>query len=85
MGPCPSGYTIERIDNDGPYAPDNCRWASRQEQSSNKRNNRLVTWNSQRITLSEAARQAGLKRLVLHKRLQRGWTLERAMTEPLHQ
>jgi len=42
MPPKPDGATLERIDNDGDYCPDNCRWATRKEQNRNTKNNRVL-------------------------------------------
>jgi hypothetical protein len=57
MGEVPDGFTIERIDNDKGYYPENCKWASYKEQNNNKRNNRRFEINGLSYTLSEIAEQ----------------------------
>jgi hypothetical protein len=80
MGRCPDGHTIDRIDNDGPYRPSNCRWASRSTQNSNTRRNHYIEFNGERHTLAHWARSTGMKHTKLLRRLQRGWSVERALT-----
>ena len=56
MGERPEGASVDRIDNDGWYSPENCRWANRFEQAKNTRKVRLVTWKGVEICLTEVAR-----------------------------
>ncbi len=60
MGTRPAGYTLDRRDNDKGYSPENCRWATRLEQTSNRRNTRFVILTGKRMPVSEAARITGL-------------------------
>lgn len=84
MGSRPSsGHSIERIDNDGPYSPENCRWATRTEQGSNKRNNRVLTYQGEAKTLAEWVRITGLSTTVIMYRIRRGWSMEQVLTTPL--
>lgn len=74
--------TLERIDNDGPYEAQNVRWATFAEQSRNKRNNVYGTFQGRTQTLSDWAKEMGIKRTTLHMRVRvYGWSIERALTE----
>lgn len=83
MGERPSrDFTLERIDNGGPYAPGNCRWATRHDQSRNTRRNRTLTFRGVSLCLRDWAARAGMSPSCLTSRLKRGWSVERALTEP---
>lgn len=82
MGECPPGMTLDRIDNDGPYSPNNCRWATMLEQSNNKRNNRLITHDGRTQTLASWAREVGLRDITIAARIDRyGYDVARALSK----
>ena len=72
-----NGYTdeltIDRIDNNGNYTPDNCRWTTAKEQGRNKRNNVHLTYNGETHCLSEWAEITNQPYTRLHQRYSRGW------------
>lgn len=74
------GLSIDRIDNNKGYSPDNCRWASRLTQQNNTRRNRSLTVNGETHNLSEWARIKGISKNTIEKRLRLGWDEERAVT-----
>lgn len=76
--------TLERKDNNGPYSPENCRWATIKEQSLNKRNTVRLTYNGETLLIPEWAERTGLSSDVIRQRRKKGWPVQRILTEPLH-
>lgn len=76
--------TIERVDVNGDYCPENCEWIEFVKQARNRTTTKWVEYKGQMISLAEAAELAGLPYKTVHLRIKKGWTVERALSEPIH-
>lgn len=82
MGPRPPKHSLDRIDNNDGYHRENCRWATKEQQCNNKRNNRLVTFDGRKLSVAQWAREIGVTKVALSERLQRH-PVEIALTMPI--
>lgn len=78
------GLTLGRVDNNGPYSPENCRWETAKEQARNTRVNRLIETPAGTMTMTQASEIFGIAKGTLFARVVRyRWPTERALTEPV--
>jgi hypothetical protein len=79
MGERPEGMTLDRIDPNGNYEPENCRWSTVAAQNANRTNNIAITVGGITKTVDEWARESGVSAFTIYGRLRRGWPQERAV------
>lgn len=83
MGEPPTpAHSIGRIDNDGPYSPENCRWETIQQQTRNTRRNHNIEFNGRIQCLGDWCLELDLNRNTVRHRLAIGWSVEKALTTP---
>ena len=75
--------TLDRVDVNGDYTPENCQWVSRKDQANNRTSNRMITYNGETKSLQRWADEIGMNYHTLSERIDAGWSVHDAMTKPV--
>lgn len=75
-------HSLERIDNEKGYEPSNVKWATSHEQARNKQTSRFITYKGETKIMQDWADQYNMHKTTLQHRLDRGWSVEEALTRP---
>lgn len=83
MGEVPDGYSLDRIDCNGHYSKENCRWATIIEQANNKNNSVLITVDGQTLSAAQWSKKLGIKAGTIRSRKKKGWSDEEIIKTPI--
>jgi len=83
MGICPSGLTLDRINNDDGYYKENCRWVTSKINNRNKRSNHLIPYDGKKLCIAEWSEITGIHESTIWQRINDGWTPEETLTTPV--
>ena len=84
MGSRPTAkHSLDRIDNNADYSPNNCKWSTKAEQQNNQRTNRLITIENNTRTIAQWAKKMGYGETVIYERLKAGWSEYKAVMTPV--
>jgi len=76
-------HEIDRIDNDGPYSSENCRWVTHRQNCNNTSRCVFIECNGERLTIAQWARRLNTNTSTIHARIKAGWATHKAVTKPV--
>jgi len=76
-------HSIERMNNNGDYCPENCKWGTRKEQNSNRRNTRRLEYNGENLTVAEWSEKTGMQYETILSRVKKGWSPSDIIGKPV--